>query len=217
MSKIVSGYFIASDAAVNVECGFEPDFVSMISALGGTELEFSFHKLLADLAEDGQYGFTFSTTGVPAPAASGSGIATYDTSVLKQMLPAPTGVGLSGADLPSAFGAGTAHPTARSTSVLGTITKPSIGLENGLIFECTTSTGVYGTEPTWPTLPGQTVTDDQSNVWTARESIIEDQGVKGFTIQAGIATNGEKWIYRAEQHDKSQDQGDADVTNPVKF
>ena len=213
----VSGYFVASAGPDNIECGFVPDEVHCISALGGTELEFSFFKILADLAASGQYGFTYSTTGVPDPAASGSGIATYDTSSPKLAFDNPTGDGPDVyADFPAAFEAGTTSPTARTGSAIGTITKPSIGNENGLVAECTASAGVFGTEPTWPTRPGDTVSDG-TNTWTMRETKIVQAGVKGFTVQAGIASDGELWVFTAEKHDRYENMGDLDVENPARF
>ena len=218
MSKIVSGKFIARAAAFNVECGFEPSYVKAISALGGTELEFEFFKILQDLAVSGQYGFTLSTTGVPAPAASGSGIQTYDASVAKLAFDNPAGDGPDQfADFPAAFAAGASQPTARTSSAIGTITKPSSGNENGLVAECTTSTTTFGTEPTWPTKPGDTVADDNSNTWTMRTTKIVQVGVKGFTVGVTVATDSEILAFKAEEHDRAQDMGDADSESPVQF
>jgi len=216
MSQIISGTYIASDAAVNVECGFVPDRVKLTTAVGGTELVYEWLKVMGDTdALTGQYGILDTAGAKSVPSTAATGITAYDTAVVKQMLPAPNGEGLIGADLPDAFVAGTAQPTARTTTALGTVTKPSQGNETGLVYECTTSTGVYGTEPTWPTLSGDTVTDDQSNVWTARESVIQNQGVQGFTVGASVCTDGEIHAFTAEMHDKSSNMGDADVTNPV--
>ena len=116
--------------------------------------------------------------------------------------------------LPDAVVAGTAQPTARTATALGTVTKPSAGNENGLVAENTTSTGVYGTEPTWPTKPGDTVTDDQSNVWTMREEKLENRGVKGFTLGATGQTDGDEWNWYAWKADKVSSEVDmANVDN----
>ncbi|MBU4566986.1 MAG: hypothetical protein KKE29_19895 [Proteobacteria bacterium] len=48
----------------------------------------------------------------------------------------------------------------------GNLVKPTA--ENGYFYECTTGgTSHATTEPTWPTVPGQTVTDGTA-VWTCR-------------------------------------------------
>lgn len=217
MSKIVSGKFIARAAAFNVECGFVPSYVKAISALGGTELEFEFFKILADLEVSGQYGFTLSTTGVPEPAASGSGIVPYDASANKVSLPSPTGQGEAFADHPDPWTKSLSDAaSARTTTALGSLVKPTSGNENGLIAECTTAGTGSSTEPTWPSRPGQTVTDG-TTVWTMREYKSVVVGVKGFTVQAGIATNGELWVFKAEEHDRFEDMGDADVKDPLIF
>ncbi len=220
MSKIVSGALIASDAAINVECGFVPDYVELITAIGGTELMYKWFKALGDTdAGTGQYGILFtpgSAAGVPTTAATG--IIAYDASSAKLAFDNPAGDGPDQfADFPAAFAAGASQPTARTSSAIGTITKPSSGNENGLVAECTTSTTTFGTEPTWPTKPGDTVTDDNSNTWTMRTTKIVQVGVKGFTVQAGIATDGELWVFKAEQHDRFEDMGDADAEDPVRF
>ena len=216
--KVVSGALIASDAAINVECGFEPDYVEMYTAVGGTELKYTFFKPLVDTsAGTGQFGILDTAGAKSVPTTAATGIVTYDAAANKVALPSPTGQGEAFADHPAAFVAGTSQPTARTATALGTLTKPSTGNENGLIAECTTDNGVYGTEPTWPTQPGQTVTDDQSNVWTMRENKAVVIGVAGFTIGVTVATDSEIIVFKAEQHDRSEDMGDADVKSPVTF
>lgn len=219
MSKIVSGTLIASDAAINVECGFVPDFVRLWTDIGGTELVYEWFKVLGDAsAGTGQYGILVtqgSSTGVPTTAATG--IIAYDVSVAKLAFDNPSGDGPDQfADFPDAFVAGASRPTARTSSAIGTITKPSKGNENGLVAECTSDSGVFGTEPTWPTKPGDTVSDG-TNTWTMRTTKIVQVGVKGFTIGVTVATNSEILVFKAEQHDRSEDMGDADTESPVQF
>lgn len=216
--KTVSGALIASDAAINIECGFIPDFIRLWTAINGTELVYEWFKALGDTdAQTGQYGLLDTGGAKSVPTTAATGIIAYDAAADKVALPSPTGEGEQFADHPDAFVAGTAQPTARTTTAIGTLTKPSTGNENGLIAECTDDNGVYGTEPTWPTQPGQSVTDDNSNIWTMRETKAVVIGVKGFTIGVTVATDSEILAFKAEQHDRSEDMGDADVKSPVTF
>ena len=218
--QINSGHFIADGSAVNVDVGFVPDMIMAFEGIEETNPAQHFYfKELANTANgNGQYGMVRAGTGtVTKHAAATNGFAEYDTGTLKQMLPAPTGTGELGATLAANFVAGTSQPTARSTSVLGTIVKPSTADVNGFIYECTASTGVYGTEPTWPTLLGDTVVDDQTNTWMCREEKLKQIGGKGFTVGATIATDGEILCFKAEQHDKAGDMGDADSSSPVSY
>lgn len=219
MNEIVSGALIASDAEINVECGFEPDYVELFTALSGAELKYTFFKALADTdAGTGEFGILDTGGAKSIPSTAATGITPYNASVAKLAFDNPAGDGPDQfADFPDAFLAGASQPTARTTTQIGTITKPSTGNENGLVAECTTSTTTFGAEPTWPTKPGDTVTDDNSNTWTMRETKIVQVGVAGFTIGVDVATNGEILVFKAEKHDRSEDMGDADSQSPVQF
>lgn len=220
MAQIVSGKFIASTAAINIECGFVPDYVNLISALGSTELEFEYYKILADLEVAGRYGFTLTTSGVPGPASSGSGIVAYDAKEFKALLPAPNGNGDKPVSIYGSFAEAKAaglNPTQRSTSVFGSVIRPTI--KNGFLYECSINGGVMTalTEPTtWPTALGQTVSDG-SNTWICREEKLKWVGVKGFTLEASICSDGELWVFKAEKHDRVEDMGDADTEKPLQF
>ena len=126
MSKIVSGTFISGGDAVNVNIGFVPDYVELYSALGGTELGFKFFKCLKDKETSGQYGLAIANAGdVSANASEAAGITTYEANTIKNLVPAPNGTGEAEATAPSTFVAGATAPTARTTSVVGTLVKPS--------------------------------------------------------------------------------------------
>jgi len=215
MSKMNSGQFTADGNAVNVDVGFIPDFVIAFEGLEETSPSphYWFRSAIDSLTADGQFGLLVTGTDgiVTKHAAAVNGFAPLDTEALRVILPNPAGGEDLAAALPDGFVAGTAQPTARTATALGTVTKPSLGLENGLIFECTTSTGVYGTEPTWPTVAGDTVTDDQSNVWTAREEKNENRGIKGFTLGATGQTDTDGWKWVAFGSDK--ESPDRDMAN----
>jgi hypothetical protein len=213
--KMNSGQFVADGNAVNVDVGFIPDFVIAFEGLEETSPNphFWFRSAIDAISSDSEFGLllTGSTGVVTKHAAALNGFVPLDTKALKAILPNPAGGEDLAADLPDAFVAATAQPTARTATALGTITKPSLGNENGLIAECTTSTGVYGTEPTWPKVAGKTVTDDQSNVWTMREEKNENRGIKGFTLGATGQTDTDGWKWVAFSADK--ESVDRDMAN----
>jgi hypothetical protein len=215
-SKIVSGKFLASTAEVNVECGFVPDYIEAFSALGGTEIKYEWFKVLYDTAAAalGKYGFV--TDGAPAHvAAATNGFRPYDTSVESVVLPAPDGDGYMKAASIADYNIATTY-TARSVTALGSVVRPST--HNGFVYELiTASGGAAGAEPTWPTKVGDTVTATSTDVWICREERVVRTGVKGFTVGATICTDGEYWVFKAEQHDRYSYMGDADVENPVTF
>lgn len=216
MGKVVSGTFVACDAAVNVDIGFEPDYVELFSALGGTELGFKYFKCLADAATSGQYGLAIANAGdISACADANNGIIPYEGALTPSVLVESPKPGIGKLRVPVVgFVAGTAQPTARSATVIGTIVRPSV--KNGYVYECTTSGGVFGTEPTWGTTIGGT-TSDGTNTWTCRAEETTVGGGRGFTVGATLATNSEIWVFKAEKHDRQGDMGDADDTNPVQF
>ena len=214
MCKINSGQFVADGNEVDVEVGFIPDFVIGFEGLEETnpDIHFWFRSAEDAISTDAQYGIllTGSTGVVTKHAAAVNGFATLDESTLKLLLQNPAGGDDLTASLPSAFVAGTAQPTARTTTALGTVTKPSLGNENGLVAECTVAAGVYGTEPTWPTVAGETVSDG-TNTWTMREEKIVNAGVKGFTLGATGQTDTDGWKWIAVATD--QESADRDMAN----
>jgi len=214
-SRIVSGKFLASNAAVNVECGFVPDYIEAFSALGGTEIKYEWFKVLYDYAAAALGKFGFVTDGAPAHvAAATNGFMPYDTSVESVVLPAPDGDGFLKATSIADFDAAEAGYTARTIAALGSVVRPTV--HNGFVYEQTTHVGA-GVEPTWPTKVGESVTIAGGDTWICREERIVRTGVKGFTVGATICTDGEYWAFKAEKHDRYNYMGDADVENPVTF
>lgn len=216
----VSGTFIAANAvATNVQCGFVPDHVHLLTDLAGAtnELEFEWFKALADAETSGRWGIAFSSTGVPAAAASAAaGIIAYDTSNenvnVESPVPGKGKVAVSITDWTSSV---STAATARSGTAIGTMIRPTT--HNGYVYECTTAGTSSGTEPTsYPTIPGQTVTDNDV-VFTCRDEEIVRGGARGFTLGATASINGQICAFTAELHDRHEDMGDADDTNPVTF
>ncbi|KKL65965.1 hypothetical protein LCGC14_2149710 [marine sediment metagenome] len=215
--KIVSGTYIAGANAANIECGFIPDYVELWTAVNGTELVYHWSKVFGDTsALTGQYGI-LDTAGVKSvPTTAATGIIAYDATALSVMLPNPAGGADLRADLPSAYTVAlSTAATARTATALGSIVKPSLGNENGLLAECTTA-GTGSAEPTWPTIAGETVVDN-SVTWTMREWKTEARGVKGFTVGATVCSDGEIHVFRAEQHDRAEDMGDNGLIDPSRF
>ena len=214
MSKMNSGQFVADGNEVDVEVGFIPDFVIAFEGLEETSPNphFWFRSAIDAISSDGEFGLLMTgTTGVITKhAAAINGFAPLDSQALKVILSNPAGGDDLATDLPDAFVAGTAQPTARTATALGTVTKPSLGNENGLIAECTTSGGVYGTEPTWPIIAGETVSDG-NNTWTMREEKNENRGIKGFTLGATGQTDTDGWKWVAFAADKENE--DRDMSN----
>lgn len=210
------GSFIADGNEVDVEVGFIPDLV--IALEGQEESNPQMHIWSRDrinsASGQGQFGFIRAGTGtITEHAAAVNGFEPLDEQALRLLLPNPAGGADLAAALPSAFVAGTAQPTARTSTALGTLTKPSSGNENGLVAECTANAGVYGTEPIWPTRPGQSVSDG-TNTWIMREEKIENRGIKGFTLGATGQTDSDEWNWYAWKADKVSTEVDmANVDN----
>ena len=218
-SKIVSGKLTVGDVATHVECGFIPDEIQLISDLGGAEKHYKFAKVLYDHAAQatGKYGYDLVDSPTPLGSAN-QGFIPYDTSIESVLLPAPDGNGYmrasSIADYSTTTDYSGAGYSARTASVLGTVVRPTV--HNGFVYECTTNGGTDATEPTWPTVLGESV-DGGNNVWICREERIIRTGVKGFTIGVTLCTDGQYWFFKAELHDRHNYMGDADVENPVTF
>ncbi len=221
MSQLYQAEVIQDGNAVILDFGFIPEHLRLFMDDGTNPDIVEWFRNMENLAT-AEYGFllTGSSGIVTKLSTAATGVIAFDSTLVRQMIPAPNGDGLQGASLPSAFVAGTAQPSARTTTTLGTLTKPSSGNENGLVFECTADNSTYGTEPTWPSVAGQSVTDDNSNTWLARESVIQDIGAKGVQLGASLSqnTDGNRLWALATKPDASRDKGDAGnvvAGNPV--
>ena len=134
--KVSGTYISPNGVAANIECGFVPDWVKLVQDLGDTELYYDWFRVMGNTsALTGQYGIVDAAGAKTVISTAATGIIAYDTVVQQQMLPSPDGDGLIGASLPSSWTQARASAaSARSTTALGTIIKPTSGNENGLIF-----------------------------------------------------------------------------------
>jgi hypothetical protein len=212
--------FIADGSAMNLDFGFIPDHVRAFRKFEETNPDvIEWWKRLADDADNGQYGIllTGSTGVVTVNASAAAGIAEYDESLSdKVAIPAPSGEGevtVTVADYSAATDYSVSGQ-ARSTSQAGTVVRPTT--HNGMVYECTVAGGAGGTEPTWPTTPGETVSDD-NNTWICREEKVTRGGGKGITIGASLSTDSDEWLVEAESILKSTAGGDSAAADPVKM
>ena len=215
-TETVSGKFLASTAAVNVECGFVPDYIEAFSALGGTEIKYEWFKVLYDyaIAALGKYGFVTSIAPAHVAAAT-NGFEPYDISVETVQLPAPDGHGFWKAASIADYNAATTYILPRTVARLGHAIRPTV--HNGFVYEQASGAALAGAEPTWSKVLGAITTDTGGNTWITRTERIVRRGVKGFTVGATICTNGEYWVFKAEKHSRYTYMGDADAENPVTF
>jgi hypothetical protein len=217
MPKYNSGHLIADGSAINIDIGFVPDhFHAKAKIEEGTWVAYDWYRELANTGTaNGQYGLTDTAGTKSANASAAAGFASYDTVTFMVLLPAPNGSGEQGASYPNTWTTGrSTAATARSSTALGTVIKPTAGNETGYIYECTTAGTGGATEPTWPTIPGNTVTDG-TTVWTCRDEKVKNIGAKGITIGATLSTDTDEWVWEAWAADSVAAERDAAVYDPV--
>ncbi len=178
--------FIPSLVEVTVMSGTNPDTYRWF----GEEMEDSAEAI----AGSWEYGIKNEAGGAETYMATvATGISAYDGAKTPQVLidsPKP-GIGLVEAAVLD-WAASTAS-TQRSATAVGTIVRPTT--HNGYVYECTTTGTGTTTEPTWPTTPGETVTEAAgSGVWTCREENIVAPKGKGITL-GGTLLESDKIVY----------------------
>ena len=220
MYQKVSMRFVASTGAINFDFGFIPDEIFAIRDLdGGTnELFYYWHRVLADAENDGQYGFVDSEAGAKAACSdANNGFIPYtEGDDVGVMIEHPTSGKLKPANVNDYTVARSTDATARaatSAPAIGTVLRPST--HNGYVYECLTA-GTGSAEPTWPTVPGDTVLDNDV-LYVCRKEIIAKGGGQGITLGASLTTDTDEWLIVAEKHDRYEDVGDVDGIYPVKF
>jgi len=215
---IVSGTFTADGNQLDIDIGFVPDFVEAYELTSTAEVIYRYYRALADAETTGQYGLEDSGAGViSACATAAAGFAAYTGSkVPRVMIPDPISEELVPAlvtgDYTTTIGSAA---TARTVTDLGTVIRPSAAAHNGYVYECLTA-GTASAEPTWPTVPGETVLDNDV-LWICRKEIICKASGQGFSIGATLSVNSDLWAFKAERHDRMGDMGDAAVSDPITF
>ena len=204
---------IGGGVAYDCVLGFVPDLIEgfTYNATPDSIVRFRYMGQLADenaviIAGGGIYGWSIDGA-VVAELTADTGFTPLEgdkTPKVNVLSPKP-GVGLVKTAI-SDWLATSTTPTARSATVIGTMVRPPT--HNGYVYECTTATGTYTTEPTWPTTIGGTGTDGGSNVWTCRKEITVNAGCWGITLGATLMTNGNTVIFYAMKFDDIEDLGD---------
>lgn len=208
-----------TNTAFNVDLGGVPDKATVYLDLNGTEKAFHWYNALADDGKYGQYGIQEANAGdISVCSNADNGIIEYSSSSDKVLIPAPDGDGTSEASV-SDFATGTDYSStgqARSTSQLGTVVRPTS--HNGYVYEATAVNGSPTAEPTWPTTPGNTVTDNASNTWICREENVIRGGGGGITVGKTLSNNASDSniaMVEAEWHERSFAGGDVASDDPA--
>lgn len=222
MSQQVLRHFESDGLAAIIDLGFVPN-LAKVHLDDGTNVDIItwFQRMFDDQET---YGTIMTgTSGITTVAGTAAtGISAFDSTLLRQMLPAPNGDGLQGGTLAAAYTvARSTAATARSTTALGTVLKPSVNdvaAKIGLVYECLTA-GTGSAEPTWPTVVGDTVLDNDV-LYIARESNLQDIGVKGIQIGADVINNDDGnnvyvEAYLADADPTFVDAGDIVAGNPI--
>lgn len=212
------GDFIADGNAVDIDIGFIPDYFRALSKFEETnQITYEWWRSRSETNnQNGQFGLVRPSGGgsVVLAADADNGIQELDEANNQVSLPAVLGDGVQPADPPDPYTVQrSTDATARSTTALGTILKPSIGNETGYIYECTVA-GTGSAEPTWNTVPGGITADNDVRYITREEKVIQGN-VKGVTIGATIMTDTDEWTWEAEQWDKVSPEVDAVSNDPV--
>ena len=192
--SIVVKRLIGGAANYNLILGFIPKKVQVVimSATNPDTYDW-FGELQEDSAEAsaGSWEYGIKTVGADGIQTYmdtvAKGISAYDGSKIVQVRIENPATGKDEAVTPSDFLAGATAPTARTASAVGSVVKPSV--HNDYVYECTASAGVLGTEPTtWPTVPGETVTDGTNTFITREENVVAGEGL-GITLGGTLLEN----------------------------
>jgi hypothetical protein len=209
MNLIATKHWEGDGSAVNIDLGFIPDFAIMLANTGQTnpDIYLWFRRFVDDQS---MYGLliTGSTGVVTRVTTAATGLDAFDSKFQQVRVESPVpGRGKQLADV-SDWAASTSA-TARTASAVGTIVRPTT--KNGYVYECTTGGTTNDTEgePTWPTTPGDTVTETDGVVWTCREEEAAIGGAKGLTAGATTQTDAREYFIYATKSELDRDAGDA--------
>lgn len=206
---------IGGGAAYDMVLGWVPDWIEgfTYNATPDSIVRFRwFGPLSVDnaviIAGGGIYGWSVDGAVVAELTADTGFIALNGSKTQRVLVESPKpGVG----SLPTAvadWASGTSYSSGeRSATAIGTIVRPPT--HNGRVFELTTDTGSGTGEPSsWDVAPGETVTDDGSNIWTCRvENIVAGKGI-GVTLGQTLMTDSNTVVLVATKIDDVLDLGD---------
>ena len=209
-----TGYWLDDGNAVNIILGWVPDFVMVIvDKLNTPSMLYYQNEACASAAGvnmvEGWIMAAAQGTDNLEKSAAGSGILPFNTATpyvnVESPIPAAGKIAR-----PIQIWAVGITPVARTGAVIGTMLWPTV--RNGYVYECTNLTGIIaGAQPVWPTTPGGTVIDADTNTWTCREQELTIGGGKGFTVGAGIQHDGNYSVFMAWRADKTRYIGNADL------
>jgi len=201
-------------ADYNLILGFIPSYVEATVMEGTNPVTYRWYgkqmqESLVGIADSTEFGIKRTgADGVETYMDTvAKGISAYDGSKIVQTRIENPATGIKEAvTIDPDFVAGAAQPTARTASLVGSVTRPSV--HNDYVYECTASAGVYGTEPDWPIVPGETVSDG-TNTWICREQdVVAGEGL-GITLGGTLLTNDEEvFIVAMRDQSEVQDVGD---------
>jgi hypothetical protein len=205
MGKLVLRHFEADGLATILDLGMVPDMVKLILDEGTYPDIITWFKRMVD--DESIYGhlLTGSSGVVTRVTTAAEGIEAYDSSGEAVLI--DTGGAKEKKVIPSLWTASTAY-TARSGVTPGQVVRPVT--RNGYVYECTSAGTTGASEPTWPTIPGNTVVDNGAT-WTCRDEKVVKYGKKGITIGASVSqnTNGNQCYVEAYQADRDPSDIDA--------
>ena len=181
--------------------GFIPDYIRFeeVGEATSPNVITWFRAQEADATGDRAGQYLTGTSGIITKLADAAGIAAYDTGSQAPTIQEWTQTRATNA-------------TARTATAAGTYIKPTVSSagDRGSIFECVTAATGGATEPTWPVVDGENVTDG-TVVWKKVNVSLQRGGYQGVVIAAAVAaTNGTDMFYLAVGADQSVDHGDVD-------
>ena len=198
-NQIKVGQFVQDGGLVNLPLGFIPDYIEFANRDLTNTVFTKWWKLMETNDISGsQEGIAIADGGGTTDLADAGGITAYDT----------------GAQIPTITtwtkAVGDAA-TARTATKAGTYVKPSVANEGdrGSVFECVTAGTSDSTEPTWPVVDGENVTDG-TTVWKKVNVNLQRGGYQGVVIAGAIQTDGQLMYYFALMADQAVVHGDVD-------
>ncbi len=215
MSKTITGLFTSDTGSdANLDLGFVPDIIKFweVEGTNGRHVVWT-KRMEEDLDAGSQAGITIdSDSGTYALLGDGVGISSYESAAGGVRIPHPSGqrnTWVIGTPIPWTVDT---VKTARTLTAIGSLVWPTA--RNGYVYEATARAGDFkthaATEPTWPTLEGETVVDDQVT-WTTRREGTINAGFRGVVVASEVFQNDKSVVFEATLADRTIDFGNADA------